>query len=203
MTASTRAPSLLLNPAKYICTRCVYRNSLASLRWSSTEASSPPPLLIKIKADLKAAMRAKDAPRLAVLRGTISEINQLASGDRPVNSDMQILALLKKRKSATEEAAAEAKRVNRPDLQEKEEQQLAVIEEYASSISLMDVAAMRQVVRSEIETLRSSATQDQLKPGMVMKHLLADDGPLGGKALDKAKLAELVREELMSNHQNS
>lgn len=145
----------------------------------------------------------KPRSRLAVLRGTISEINQLASGDRPVTSDMQILALLKKRKTATEEAAAEAKRVNRPDLQEKEERQLVVIEEYASSISLMDVTEMRQIVRSEIETLKSSATQDQLKPGMVMKHLLADDGLLGGKALDKAKLAELVREELMSNHQNS
>jgi len=58
-------------------------------------------------------------------------------------------------------------------------------------------------VRSEIETLRSSANPDQLKPGMVMKHLLAEDGLLAGKALDKAKLAELVREELMSNNQNS
>ena len=145
----------------------------------------------------------KAEPRLAVLRGTISEINQLASGDRPVTTDMQILALLKKRKVATEEAAAEAKRVNRPDLLEKEEQQLVVIEEYASSISLMDVGEMRQIVRSEIETLRSSANPDQLKPGMVMKHLLAEDGLLAGKALDKAKLAELVREELMSNNQNS
>lgn len=110
--------------------------------------------------------------------------------------------MLKKRKGATEEAAAEAKRVNRPDLQEKEEQQLVIIEEYASSISLMDVAEMRQIVRSEIETLRSSGPADQLKPGLVMKHLLAEDGLLGGKALDKAKLSELVREELMSNHQD-
>jgi uncharacterized protein YqeY len=116
---------------------------------------------------------------------------------------MQILALLKKRKGATEEAAAEAKRVNRPDLQEKEEQQLLIIDEYTSSISLMDVTEMRQIVRSEVETLRSSGPQDQLKPGSVMKHLLAEDGLLGGKALDKAKLAELVREELASNHQNS
>lgn len=65
MAASARASGLLLNSTKYICTRCVYRNALASLRWASTEAPAPPPLLIKIKADLKAAMRAKDAPRSA------------------------------------------------------------------------------------------------------------------------------------------
>lgn len=113
---------------------------------------------------------------------------------------MQILALLKKRKNATEQAAQDAKRANRTDLQEKEEQELVIIQEYESSISLMDIAEMRQIVRSEIETRRSSAPQEQLKPGLVMKHLLAEDGLLAGKALDKAKLAELVREELMSNH---
>lgn len=116
---------------------------------------------------------------------------------------MQILALLKKRKAATEQAAEEMKKANRPDLLEKEEQQLAIIEEYAGSIALMDVAEMRQIVRSEIETRRASGPQEQLKPGIVMKHLLAEDGLLAGKALDKAKLAELVREELMSNHQES
>jgi len=63
MAASSRASGLLLTSQKYICTRCIYRTALASLRWSSTEAAAAPPLLIKIKADLKAAMRAKDAPR--------------------------------------------------------------------------------------------------------------------------------------------
>lgn len=141
--------------------------------------------------------------RLAVLRGTISEINQAASGANPIQTDLQILALLKKRKAAGQAAVEEAKHVKRPDLAEKEEQQLAIIDEYASSVSLMDVAEMRQVVRAEVESLRADSTGVQLKPGQVMKHLLAENGVLAGKALDKTQLSELVREEVMSNHQPS
>jgi uncharacterized protein YqeY len=113
---------------------------------------------------------------------------------------MQILALLKKRKTSTQDAIMDAKRAQRPDLVEKSEKEISIIEEYTSSIQLMEPKEIRMIVRKEIETMRASS-QEELKPGLLMKHLLQENGgALHGKPLDKKIVAELVREELVSNH---
>jgi len=140
--------------------------------------------------------------RLAVLRGTISEINQAASGPTPIKTDLQILALLRKRKAASKAAAKEAKEAQRPDLAEKQEKEISVIDEYTSSIQMMEPAEMRQIVRSTVETLRTSG-QGDLKPGVVMKELLKPGGVLENKPLDKKVLSGLVQEEVISNHKPS
>jgi len=47
-----------------ICAKCIWRCTAASIRLSSATAdAAPPPLLAKIKADLKTAMRARDTSR--------------------------------------------------------------------------------------------------------------------------------------------
>lgn len=140
--------------------------------------------------------------RLSVLRGTISEINQAASGPNPIKSDMQILALLRKRKVASEAAAKEAAQAQRPDLVEKQEKEIAVVQELTSSVQLMDALEMRKIVRTTIDALRGSSS-GEVKPGTVLKELLKPDGALADKPLDNKVLAELVREELFSNHDNS
>ncbi|KAK4938471.1 hypothetical protein LTR10_021100 [Elasticomyces elasticus] len=180
-----------------ICSRCLYRNAITGLRWSSTSSTSAPasPLLAKLKNDLKSAMRAKDTARLNVIRGTISEINRAASGPSPIQTDMQILALLRKRKGASEQAKKEAKHANRADLAEKEDKELVVLDELTSSVQLMAPEEMRKIVRAGIESLRSS-TSGELKPGPVLKELLKPGGDLADEPLDKKVLAELVREEL-------
>ncbi|KIW32944.1 uncharacterized protein PV07_04454 [Cladophialophora immunda] len=201
--ASIRNSRLLFFLDQPICYRCIRRNAGFGLRWSSTSTEAPAsPLLAKIKNDLKSAMRAKDTSRLTVLRGTISEINQAASSSAPIKTDLQILALLRKRKSATEAAMKEAEAAKRPDLAEKQAKEMEVIDELAGSVKLMDPAAVRLVVRGKIETLRNT-TQGELKQGVVMKELLKPGGELDGKPLDNKILAELVREELFSNHNPS
>ncbi|OQV09205.1 hypothetical protein CLAIMM_13352 [Cladophialophora immunda] len=201
--ASIRNSRLLFSLDQPICYRCIRRNAGFGLRWSSTSTEAPAsPLLAKIKNDLKSAMRAKDTSRLTVLRGTISEINQAASSSAPIKTDLQILALLRKRKSATEAAMKEAEAAKRPDLAEKQAKEMEVIDELAGSVKLMDPAAVRLVVRGKIETLRNT-TQGELKQGVVMKELLKPGGELDGKPLDNKILAELVREELFSNHNPS
>ncbi|RVX74565.1 hypothetical protein B0A52_01691 [Exophiala mesophila] len=198
--ASPRTTRLLFSTQKYTCSRCTSRATASGLRWSSTASTEPPSLLTKIKADLKAAMRAKDTARLSVLRGTISEINQAASSSTPITNDLQILSLLKKRRSATQTAIDEAKAANREDLAAKNETEITIIDEYTASVKMMDVAEMRQIVRTEVIALKA-AEGDSVKPGVVMKHLLKEDGgPLSGKTLDRKILSELVREELASNH---
>jgi uncharacterized protein YqeY len=139
---------------------------------------------------------------LSVLRGTISEINQAASGPNPIKSDMQIVGLLRKRRAATQQAADEARRADRQDLVDKSDKEISVVDELTAAVPLMDPLEIRQVVRRTIETLRASGT-GQLKPGPVLKELLKPEGELADKPLDNKVLAELVREELFSNHGNS
>lgn len=112
---------------------------------------------------------------------------------------MQILALLRKRKAASEAAAKEAEEAGRPDLAEKQQKELAVIDELAGSVKVMDNFEMRTIVKSTIQTLRGTTPGD-LKQGVVLKELLKPDGQLADKPLDKKVLADLVREELSSNH---
>ncbi|KIW91911.1 uncharacterized protein Z519_07881 [Cladophialophora bantiana CBS 173.52] len=198
--ASIRNSRLLVLFDQPVCSRCIRRNAASALRWSSTSTEAPAsPLLAKIKNDLKSAMRAKDTSRLTVLRGTISEINQAASSPTPIKTDLQVLALLRKRKSATETAIKEAEAAKRPDLAEKQKKEMEVIDELVGSVKLMDPVALRTVVRGKIETLRKT-TQGELKQGVVMKELLKPGGELDGKPLENKMLAELVREEILSNH---
>ncbi|OAP59875.1 hypothetical protein AYL99_04877 [Fonsecaea erecta] len=201
--ASIRNSKLLFLLDQPICSRCIPRNTPVGVRWLSTSTEAPAsPLLVKIKNELKTAMRAKDTSRLSVLRGTISEINQAASSSTPVKTDLQILALLRKRKAATETAIKEAEAAKRPDLAEKQAKEMEVIDELVGSVKLMDPAVVRLVVRGKIETLRAT-TQGELKQGVIMKELLKPGGELDGKPLDNKILAELVREELFSNHNPS
>jgi uncharacterized protein len=145
-----------------------------------------------MKQDMKAAMRAKDTARLNVLRSIISETNQLASGPTPVKSDLQILAMLKKRKAASLNAVQEAEQANRSDLKEKQEKEIGVLDEYAGSVELVSVAELKEAVKSVIAKLGEAGKQQ----GRVMKELLQPGGALDGKPVDKAQLAGVVKESL-------
>lgn len=172
------------------CQSCLLRLSRNTLRYSTTDAA--PPLLTKMKQDMKAAMRAKDTARLNVLRSIISETNQLASGPTPVKSDLQILAMLKKRKAASLNAVQEAEQANRSDLKEKQEKEIGVLDEYAGSVELVSVAELKEAVKSVIAKLGEAGKQQ----GRVMKELLQPGGVLDGKPVDKAQLAGVVKESL-------
>jgi uncharacterized protein YqeY len=140
---------------------------------------------------------------LSVVRGTISEINQAASGPNPIKSDLQILALLRKRRAASEAAAKEAEQAQRPDLVEKQEKEVAVVDELTASVRLMEPAEMRKVVRKTIDALGGALSAGaELKQGVVLKELLKPGGELADKPLEKKVLAELVREELALQQQS-
>ncbi|KIW66401.1 hypothetical protein PV04_05737 [Phialophora macrospora] len=200
--AATRTPAPLFLSVRVACSSCIRRAAVSSLRWSSSSSSSEAPaspLMSKIKNDLKAAMRAKDTARLAVLRGTISEINQAASSSSPVKTDMQVLALLRKRKSASENAKKEAEVAKRPDLAEKQDKELEVIDQLVGSVKMVESQALRDIVKGKIQALRDSSAGGELKQGTVMKELVKPGGELDGKLYEGKVLAELVREELSAN----
>jgi len=135
-----------------------------------------------------------------VLRAVISETNQAASGPSPIKTDLQILALLRKRKAASRAAAKEAEDAKREDLKEKQEKEIEILDEYASAVKTVPVLELRTIVRGAVEALRSdrNASPSDLKPGVVMKELLKPGGVLDGKPVENAQLAEIVRETIMS-----
>lgn len=191
----------------YVCPQCEIRQMKLSpfndlprrrqIRYSSTD-TAPPPLLAKIKGDLKDAMRAKDTPRLNVLRAMISEYNNASKTNTPIKTDTQLLAVLKKKRVASEAAAAEAKAANRSDLEDKNVQEIKVIDEYASEVKLVPEDEIRNIVSTVIESFNKATATSEAKVGDVLKELLKVGGRLSGRPVDNAQVLKIVNELLAS-----
>ena len=84
----------------------------------------------RITDDMKAAMRAKDAPRLLAIRGLLAAIKQREVDERIVLDDAAVVAivdkLVKQRKDSIEQFTAGG----RQDLVDKEKAELQVLESY-------------------------------------------------------------------------
>ena len=132
--------------------------------------------------------------RLNVIRAIISETNQAASGSTPVRTDMQVLALLKKRKASSLAAAEEAEKAGRTDLKEKQEKEVEVLDDYAGSVQMMSTEELKDIVAQTVNGLGDE--KSGLKQGTIMKELLKPGGPLDGKPLDRKALSEVVQQAL-------
>lgn len=160
--------------------------------YSTEPAPTIPPLLTRLKTDLKTAMRAKDVPRLSVLRNVISETNNAAKTAGAVRTDVQLVMLLRKIARGNEEAAEEARRAGREDLVEKEEAQIRVIDEYVaeSGVHSLNEAEMH----AEVEAAMADAAKNGRPAGQVFKSLMARNWEEEGKFVDKRELARIAKE---------
>lgn len=154
-----------------------------------------PPLLLKIRSDLKAAMKDKDTNRLNVLRGLLSDITNAAKTNNPVKTDMQLLSVLRKRAASAKQASTEFKSAGRDDLVQKEEQQVNVLEEYAGDVQTMSEDDMREVVIKEVDEVKAQQS-GKINMGDVLKSLLAPGGSLDGRPVEKSQVARIVKEVL-------
>ena len=109
---------------------------------------------------------------------------------------MQILALLRKRKSASEHAKKEAEAAKRPDLAGKQDKEIEAIDELVGTVKMVDADTMSSLVRRAVEALRSSMQGGEIKQGVVMKELLKPGGDLDGKPYEGKTLADMVKQEL-------
>jgi uncharacterized protein YqeY len=174
------------------------RNALFSQcrRYATPASSDPPapPLLLKLRTDLKSAMRAKDTPRLNVLRSLLAEVTNAAKSPSPVKTDMQLLSMLRKRQAAAKAASAEFKAAGREDLVEKEQGQVDILNEYAGGVETMTVEDVKAAIKSTIDELK--AKTPDLKAGPVMKAIFAPGGSLDGKNVEKSMVPGIVKELL-------
>jgi uncharacterized protein YqeY len=145
-------------------------------------------LLDQIQKDMVQAMKAKDEARLGAIRMIKAalqkhEVDAMKPLDEP--TEMQVMNTLMKQRR---EAAELYRKGNRPDLAEKEEAELKLIEGYLPAVASDEemTAAVEQAVA---ETGATSAKQ----MGQVMK---AAQAKLAGKRLDGRALSEKVKARL-------
>jgi uncharacterized protein YqeY len=163
----------------------------------STDAP-PPPLLTKLKEDLKTSMRAKDTNRLTVLRSVLTATLNASKTDKPITTDAQLVSLLLKTARKSQEAAAEARAADREDIAEKEEAQQRILEEYAASSGLRELgeAELRQIVERTKASLVAAGTQEKALMGQMVRGLFAPGGPLDGTSVSKPKVTAIIKEVL-------
>ena len=96
--------------------------------------------------------------------------------------------------NASKDAAKEFDAAERPDLKEKEDAQVLVLEEYASQVQTLPIADIKVVVLDQIAAMVNANTKPN--PGTVLKALFAAGGPLDGKPVDRKEVATEVKNAL-------
>jgi uncharacterized protein YqeY len=141
-------------------------------------------LFNKLNVDLGAAMKAKDAARLEVLRMMKSKVlNVNARGDLP---EAEIVKILQKYGKSLKDAIEETKKVNRPEAVAKLEGELKIVEEYLPK--MLSEAEVRTLVQSAIAETGAASKKDT---GKVMKAVMAK-----GLSVDGSVVSRLVSEIL-------
>ena len=108
----------------------------------------------------------------------------------PITTDLQLLSLLRKRASASKQAAEEFSSANRKDLAEKEMAQVTVLEEYASEVQTVPDDEIKDTVTKIIGKLRTDGQKVDI--GTVAKALLGPGGEFEGKPVEKAGVMKIV-----------
>lgn len=144
-----------------------------------------------ILADLKSAMRNKDAARLNVLRSLKAAIQQKEISERKGGegtlSDEQVNSVLMKAAKQRKESIDQYEKYERSDLARQEKEELAIIESYLPK--MLDEDEIRGIVQNAIAETGASSSQDM---GRVMGNVMPR---LKGKA-DGALINKVVKEQL-------
>jgi uncharacterized protein len=161
-------------------------------------SAGPPPLLARLQGDLKAALKAKDAARLSVLRSILAATLNASKTGSPVRTDAQLVALLRRAARASADAVAEFRAAGREDLVDKEEAQIAVLQGYVatSGISTVEGEALRGLVEGVKAELDAEGVVGKQVMGEAMKRVLAR---LEGKDADKTEITRLVKQVVVGS----
>lgn len=144
----------------------------------------------KIVSDLTAAMKAKDAGRLSVLRMVKSNLmnRQIEKGGELTDEEITkaLQSLVKQRKDSIEQYT----NAGRAELAEKERAEVVVIEEY-----LPQSASAEEIEAAVAAAISETGASSMKEMGAVMKAALAK---LEGKAADGRQVSETVKSKLQN-----
>merc|ERR1712000_738556 len=159
------------------------------------EPPPPPPYLSTLKSDLKTAMKAKDAPRLAVLRAVISHHNNVAKTKQAMKSDVDLVRYIIRVRNTAEESMAEAEKAGRSDLIEKAKQEADLLEEYEakSGVEVISEQQMHEIVAAQVA--KSKETADGKKS--LLNDVLGEvKKQVQGKLCDNRLLVPIAQQQI-------
>ncbi len=140
---------------------------------------------------LKAAMRAADAPRVSTLRMILAKLKDTDIASRPKGvpevAEEEIVAMLRGMAKSRRESVDLYRQGNRADLVAKEQAEIAVIEGFLPQ--QMDDAATADAVAAAIAESGAASVKDMGKVMAVLKSR-------HGATLDMAKVGPTVRAKL-------
>jgi uncharacterized protein YqeY len=110
----------------------------------------------QLNADLTAAMKARDMPRVYVLRGLITAVKNLKVERRGAEiGEADLVQVVRREVRKREEALEFASKAGRADVVEQNETERRMLEAYAPA--LLDAAALETIVRDIVASLPSPA----------------------------------------------
>ncbi len=147
----------------------------------------------KIQEALKAAMRAHETLRVSTLRMMIARLKELDIAARPKGvaavPDEEIVVMLRSMVKSRRESEALYRRGNRPDLADKENEEIAIIDSFLPQT--LGGAALESAIAVAIRETGAASVKDM---GKVMAVLKASYG----SALDMAATSALIKVKLAS-----
>ena len=143
-----------------------------------------------VQKELVAAMKAKDALRLGTLRMLKAALHnrKVEKGADATLDEAEELAVVKTLAKQRQEAASEYRKADRPELAEKEEKELTVLEVYLPAAVSAD--AIKAAVDEVVEQTGAATPKDM---GKVMGPVMAR---FKGQNLDGKLVNQLVRQRL-------
>jgi hypothetical protein len=141
----------------------------------------------RINEDMKAAMRAKDAPRLGAIRFLQAAIKQKEVDERVTADDAAILAIVDKLIKQRRDSIAQFEQAGRADLADKEKAELALLQGYLP----------QQLTDAELAAAIDAAVAEAgaVGPAAMGKVMAALKPRIAGRA-DVAKASALVKQKL-------
>jgi uncharacterized protein len=108
---------------------------------------------------------------------------------------MQVLSILRKKLSASKAASQEFADAKRDDLKQKQDAEIAVLDEYAGQVETFSEDRISEVVEEVVKTMEGSSSA-KVNAGLVLKELFKPGGALQDKPVEKAQVAAIVKRRL-------
>jgi len=145
-------------------------------------------LKARISDDMKAAMRAKDAPRLGAIRLLLAAMKQKEVDERIELADTDVISIIDKMIKQRRDSISQYEAGNRRDLADAERFEITVLAAYMpQALSDAEIAA---AIAEAVQSIGAKAMSDMGKVMAVLKPKLAGRADMGKvSALVKSKLA--------------
>lgn len=141
----------------------------------------------QLQDDMKTAMRAKDKFRLGVVRMLLAAVKQIEVDTRSELNDSQVLSVVEKLVKQRKESAKQFEAGGRPELAEKEQQEIQVLTAYLPE--QLSEAELESLVDQAIQQTGAAAMKDMGKVMGIIK------GQAAGRA-DMSVISSLVKQKL-------